>query len=512
MHGFIRVAVVSPKVSVANPKANVDEIINILNKLEEDIPSIVVFPELSITGYTCGDLFGQKILLEEAESALLKLVHSTRPTGWDNALIFVGMPLVVNNALYNCAVAINDGVIVGVVPKQYLPNYKEFYEARWFHPAIDNKITHIDLFGQKVPFGTDLIFKYKTFKVFAEVCEDIWMPIPPSSHAAIAGANILCNLSASNETVAKSDYRRDLIVNQSARCMAAYLYASSGPSESTSDLVFGGHCLIAENGSLLAESNRVGNNMSRDSYWAIQEIDVESLEHDRRQTTSFAYSPSKEFREINTHLYIPNYDLAFRKVNKTPFIPSDKTTLDRRCQEIIDIAVCGLVKRLEMLQSTTKLMIGVSGGLDSTLALLFLHKAAKLLGIQDRILAYTMPGFGTTTQTLDNALKLMNHLGIKYETVDIRLACIQMFKDLNHKPFGISDWDNETTISANEKLAKLPKDANDLVFENCHELKSIELPINLEYIGWHCFSSCNNLIRSCKVFISRSTVENSSVD
>lgn len=472
--GFVRVSAVSPKVVVGDPIANIQEMRKILDELEDS--SIVVFPELGITGYTCGDLFGQDHLLQVAKKQLFNFAKTVM-----NQLVFVGVPLIYENALYNCAVAINDREIIGIIPKSYLPNYKEFYEARWFHPAIDMKPTYINMFGSKIPFGTDLIFEHNGIKVFAEVCEDIWMPIPPSSHAAIAGANILINLSASNETVAKADYRKDLVVNQSARCMAAYIYSSCGPSESTSDLVFGGHCLIAENGSLLAESNRVGRNLKLGSYFITQEIDVESLDHDRRQTTSFAYSPSKEFRKVKFYAEEHVKELKHRQVNGDPFIPQGVTELVNRCNEIIDIAVCGLVKRLEMLQNSTKLMIGVSGGLDSTLALLFLHRAAKMLKIEDRILAYTMPGFGTTDRTLSNAVKLMNHMGIQFETIDIRPICIQMFKDLKHKPFGV-EWNNETVLSATEKLSNIDPNTSDLVFENVQARARTNLLMNKGFV------------------------------
>lgn len=459
-HGFLRVTAVSLNTKVADPQHNFEEIKRVLAETEDS--NVIVFPELAISGYTCGDLFNQSKLLVACDKYLREIVPLVK-----NRLVFVGAPIRFGTALYNCAVVYQNNEIVGIVPKSYLPNYKEFYEARWFHPGKDIKNQSI---GQ-IPFGTDLIFHYNGIKVFTEVCEDIWMPIPPSSYAAIAGAQILCNLSASNETVAKADYRRNLVVGQSGRCIAAYIYASSGPSESTNDVVFGGHCLIAENGSLLAESPHLGDGqLRRDSYWITSEIDVEKLCNDRRQTTSFSFSDTNHFYEVvPTVPMTPTWatELKYRKVAGLPFVPSNKETLDQRCQEIFDIAVAGLAKRIEQLQPTTKLTIGVSGGLDSTLALMIACKAVEVLGYShDRIAAFAMPGFGTTSKTKNNSFKLMEALNVPYNIVDIRPACLQMFKDLNHEPFGIRSWMMDVDRFT-EALKELPADnRNDLVFEN----------------------------------------------
>jgi NAD+ synthase (glutamine-hydrolysing) len=464
--GFVRITCASTKTAVANPEANAGEIIRVLGQVADS--DIVLFPELGITGYTCADLFGQSALLDAAMRAGLKVAEVTRSR---RQLVFIGLPLAVRNSLYNCAIAIADGTILGAVPKQFIPNYKEFYESRWFSSANGQEPREIDIGGQRVPFGIDLLFGSKGgVLVGVEICEDLWMPIPPSSVQAIAGANVLLNLSASNETIGKSQYRRDLVVGQSGRCIAAYAYSSSGPSESTTDLVFGGHCLIAENGKLLAESHRVGDGgpIHRGSYFVTQDVDVEKLQADRRSTTSFddCLKYLAPVRRIDFALAEDTTGLE-REVSGTPFVPAEGAELHRRCAEIFGIQCAGLAKRVEQLPRNTPLNIGISGGLDSTLALLVAVKTCDMLSMdRRRVHGLTMPGFGTTSKTRLNAQALMDHLEVSSETIDIRALALQAFQEMGHRPFGIDcrDLDVDGLMRA---LGRVPAEARqDLVFEN----------------------------------------------
>src|SRR5512135_2248049 len=368
--GFVRITSASTKTSVANPEANADEILRVLAQVPDS--DVILFPELGVTGYTCADLFGQTVLLEAGVRATLRIAEATRGR---EQLVVVGVPVAVGNSLYNCGVVISDGRLLGIVPKQFIPNYKEFYESRWFSSASGKEPSEIDFGGRRVAFGIDLLFRAAGGAVIVgvEICEDLWMPIPPSSVHAIAGANILLNLSASNETIGKCAYRTDLVVGQSGRCIAAYAYASSGPSESTTDLVFGGHCLIAENGHLAEESPRVGDGrpICRDSYWITRDVDVAKLLADRRVATSFEQGPrfSRPCRRIAFAL-APAMPGLLRFVPGAPFVPAEGPELHRRCAEIFGIQCAGLAKRIERLPPATPLNIGISGGLDSTLSLL----------------------------------------------------------------------------------------------------------------------------------------------
>lgn len=469
-HGFVTIATVVPRVAVANPKANVDEILAYLQS--GVFADIYLLPELAVSGYTCGDLFAQDALIKSVQTEVNRLATSLRGM---KRLVVVGAPVSVDNCLYNAAVVINDGKIIGIVPKQNLPNYREFYEARWFRAAKGGETAHTDYAGfPGVPFGIDLLFNgiagYGTaVTVGIEICEDLWMPIPPSSFQALAGATVLLNLSASNETVAKNEYRRDLVVQQSGRCIAAYAYTSCGPTESTSDLVFGGHSLVADNGTLVIESKRIGDgsDIATETYDARTEVDVQKLLHDRRVGTSFFNTESaKSFRKIEFEL-TPSRDLPLlRPANAHPFVPKDKATLDRRCTEIFDIATAGLTKRISRLSKNGNLAIGISGGLDSTAAACTLKRACKQLGCEHRILGITMPGFGTTERTKNNAVRFMELSGFRSKTIDIRPACLQEFKDLGHKPFGI-DVTDMTVDDFEAALRAVPKEQrDDLVFEN----------------------------------------------
>jgi len=484
-YGFARITVASPLCSVGNPQQNAKKIIDVFRQMDvvrehDPLGDVIVFPELCITGYTCGDLFRQQILLKESEAAVDSIAKWRRqPT-----LIFVGAPVPVGNELFNCAIAIWNGEILGIVPKQNIPNYNEFYESRWFRAGDGDEPKTIQYAGREVPFGIDLMFDNGLgMKVHAEICEDLWMPIPPSSYAAIAGATVLLNLSASNETVAKCEYRTDLVKNQSGRCVAAYAYASAGPTESTTDLVFGGHCLIAENSHLLAESERVGDGGSliREPKWATADVDVEKLLAERRLLTSFgdaARSINKQFRIIPySDAKQTTHSTLMRKVNGTPFVPKDQRTLHSRCAEIVGIQVAGLAKRLETIPSK-KSYIGISGGLDSTLALLVAVEAYRGLGLSpDNITGITMPGFGTTSRTKSNATKLMKLLGVKSKTIDIRESCIKTFMAMRHDPFNVGWYHPSTEIdrvgmsveSFEDTLQHLTPEViakGDLVFEN----------------------------------------------
>lgn len=468
-YGIARVTVASPICAVGNPDKNIETTITLLESTQDS--DVVVFPELNITGYTCADLFRQQLLLEQSERAVVRIATYAQ----HNQLIFIGAAIPIGNQLYNCAVCLHNGRILGVVPKQNIPNYNEFYESRWFRGADGNEPKFINYAGQAVPFGVDLLFSNGMgMIVHAEICEDLWMPIPPSSYASIMGANVLVNLSASNETVAKSAYRTDLVANQSGRCVAAYAYASAGPTESTTDLVFGGHCLIAENGSILTESARVGDGsgLIRDSKWATADIDVQQLQTERRLLTSFGEarrSISKQYRTISFEPLVSTDGRGLRRrVSGTPFVPKDVATLKCRCAEITGIQVAGLAKRLESIPSK-KSFIGVSGGLDSTLALLVAVQAYRGLGLSpDNITGLTMPGFGSTSRTKQNALQLMDVLGVESKTIDIRTMCLDVFKAIDHQPFGI-DVTNLNINHLSEHLQNLTAqqlEDGDLVFEN----------------------------------------------
>jgi NAD+ synthase (glutamine-hydrolysing) len=465
-HHFLRLTAATIKTSVANPDANSREITRVLASVPDS--DVVLFPELCVTAYTCGDLFNQSALLASAMRGVSTIAEATRGKP---GLAVVGLPLAVRNSLYNCAAVISGGRVLGIVPKQFIPNYKEFYESRWFSSANGTEPAEIDLDGVSVPFGIDLLFRAGEAVIGVEICEDLWMPIPPSSYQAVAGANVLLNLSASNETIGKNRYRTDLVVGQSGRCIAAYAYSSAGPTESTTDLVFGGHCLIAENGSLIEESRRVGDggDIRRDSYFITADVDIEKLQNDRRWTTSFDDCvPRLPFthRTIDFRLAQDMGGLR-RKISGTPFVPREDQELHRRCAEIFGIQTAALAKRIEQLSERSTLHIGISGGLDSTLALLVAVKMCDMLGSpRRRIHGLTMPGFGTTERTKSNALELMRHLGVSQATIDIRPLCLQAFRSLGHAPFGV-DTSDMTVEEFQESLRHLPSERrHDLVFEN----------------------------------------------
>jgi len=427
-YGFVKVAAAVPPVKVADCQYNAEQIEKMINEAEEKGVQIIAFPELCITGYTCADLFAQQLLLEKAEMGLVQVMNNTRQL---DIICIVGMPVITNTILINAAVVFQGGKILGVVPKTYLPNYKEFYEQRWFTSARDVIDKTVRLCGQLVPVSSNLLFDTPDCCFGVEICEDLWSVIPPSSKLALKGAEILINLSADNEGIAKHNYVRSLISQQSARCIAAYIFSSCGFGESTTDVVFAGNGLIYENGALLAESKR----FSLEEQMVISEIDVERLRTERRINTTFSAN-SGDYKDaeaihVTTELTNSRPLSLSRKIDALPFVPTGRT-LNERCEEIFEIQVSGLAKRIVHTHSKTA-VLGISGGLDSTLALLVCVKTFDKLGLSRKgILGITMPGFGTTDRTYNNAINLMKELGVSIREIDIKAACIQHFKDIDH--------------------------------------------------------------------------------
>ena len=427
-YGFVKVAAAVPRVKVADCQYNADQIEEMIHEAEEKGVQVIAFPELCITGYTCADLFAQELLLEKAEMALVQVMNNTRQL---DIICVVGMPVTTNTIILNAAVVFQRGKILGVIPKTYLPNYKEFYEQRWFTSARDVIDKTVRLCGQLAPVSSSLLFDTPDFCFGVEICEDLWSVIPPSSKLALKGAEILINLSADNEGIAKHNYVRSLICQQSARCIAGYIFSSCGFGESTTDVVFAGNGLIYENGTLIAESKR----FSLEEQLIVTEIDVERLRTERRINTTFSANSGdyKDTEVIHVTTDITNNKPLniTRKVEPLPFVPTGKT-LNERCEEIFEIQVSGLAKRIVHTQSKTA-VIGISGGLDSTLALLVCVKTFDKLGLSRKgILGITMPGFGTTDRTYNNAINLMKELGISTREIDIKAACIQHFRDIDH--------------------------------------------------------------------------------
>lgn len=425
-HGFVKVAAAVPRVNVADCVLNTQSIIAQCIEAHNLGVKILVFPELCVTAYTCADLFGQSILLNATEHALAEICDASR--AWD-MLLFVGAPLRCDGNLFNCAVAIEKGQFMGVVPKTFLPNYNEFYEKRWFASADQAKSSFITINNREVPFGNEILFVKDTLKIAVEICEDLWTPIPPSSYAAIAGANVIVNLSASNEVLGKHDYLLSLIRQQSARCSCAYIYSSAGYGESTTDLVFAGNAIIAENGSLLRESQR----FSIEPQLIVCDIDIELLNNERCAISSFSERKVESFVEVSLSIDLHESTKTIeRTIAPHPFVPSDDKMLNSRCEEVINIQTEGLMRRLAFTHAKT-LVLGVSGGLDSTLALLVAVNAFDRLSLDRKgIYGITMPGFGTTDRTYQNAITLMRELGVTVKEIYIKDAVIQHFKDIEH--------------------------------------------------------------------------------
>ena len=424
--GFVKVAAVTPDIRVADVEFNKEQICRKMDEAAASGAKIIVFPELCVTGYTCSDLFTQDVLLDHAREVLTEIAAHTRDM---DALVFVGAPLAVDGELYNVAAAMNYGKILGLTTKTFLPNYGEFYEMRQFREGPE-KAREIEFDGEMVPFGPKILFTAKQMEhliVATEICEDVWSPVPPSIEAVREGATVIVNCSASDETIGKATYRESLIEGQSARLIAGYIYSNAGEGESTTDLVFGGHNLIAENGTILAESKRFENGI------IYSEIDVNRLMSERRKNTTFKTAKERTLTRVPFDIEITETELT-RVFPSRPFVPSENRERAKRCEEILTIQAMGLKKRLEHTHAKCA-VVGISGGLDSTLALLVTAKAFDALGLDRKhIISVTMPCFGTTDRTYNNACKMSLSLGAELREVPIAAAVMQHFKDIGHDP------------------------------------------------------------------------------
>lgn len=424
--GYVRVEVVTPDIKVADCIFNTEQICSRIDKAYDAQVSVIVFPEMCITGYTCNDLFLQDTLLSDAQKSLATITEYTKGK---NMLTVVGLPFEYCNKLYNVAAVIKDGVILGLVPKKYIPNYNEFYERRQFTEGFD-KAVKVCVAGQQTYMGSRILFRCSDFEklvVGVEICEDLWTPLPPSVSHAMNGATLIVNPSASNETVGKEDYRRSLVTGQSARLVCAYAYASSGDGESTQDIVFGGHDIIAENGTLLAETSLFANNS------VINDIDFDRINSERRRMSTFtSATDNDEYTVVDFSLAGTEYTSLVRFIDPHPFVPENEATRNKRCEAILSIQAMGLKKRLAHI-GCKNVVIGISGGLDSTLALLVAVRAYVLLGLDmSGIHAVTMPGFGTTDRTYDNAVKMLKSLGCTFHEISIRESVTRHFEDIGH--------------------------------------------------------------------------------
>ena len=453
-NGFVRVGALVNKLSLGDVIENAQEISRQIKKAYEAGVEIIVTPELSLTGYTCGDMFLQDKLVKDSIIGLEYVLSETKSL---NIISIIGMPISTNNALFNCGVVINRGKLLGIIPKTYIPNYKEFYECRWFSSSLNLNINEIELLGQKVPIGCDLLFQDRknpniTFAI--EICEDLWVVTPPSNDYAKSGATIIFNLSSSNELIGKHNYRKNLISSQSSKTISAYIYASSGMLESTSDILFGGASLIYENGTLLKEGER----FLIESNIIYQDIDVLRLVNDRRVNKSFNFSSdNKIYRRINIDIH-NNISKLERKYSKYPFVPKDDILRNERCLEIINIQSSALARRLIQL-NYPKCVIGMSGGLDSTLAFLVTVRAFEKLNLDNKdIIGITMPGFGTTDRTYNNSIKLVESYNATLKEINIKEACTIHMKDIGLNPTDISiTYEN---IQARERTQILMDVAN----------------------------------------------------
>ena len=466
-HGFIRAAVGIPAVRVADPAFNAEQTVVLMRAAADRKAVVALFPELGLSAYSCDDLFHQRALLDGCRDAIARIVQVSTELP---LLTVVGAPLEIDNLLFNCAIIIGSGRILGVVPKTYLPNYREFYEARQFNSAENAISAAIALCGQReIPFGPRLLFQHQDqprLTLHVEICEDLWVPIPPSSHAALAGATVLLNLSASNITIGKANYRRELVASQAARCLAAYLYSAAGPGESTTDLAWDGHALICENGNLIAESARFKD----EPQLVCADLDLERLAQERMRQTSFGQAARHErdaaraFRKITfaTPLPIDKPLLLERQYERFPYVPSDAAGRGDRCAEVYEIQVQGLVSRLRA-TGLKKVVIGISGGIDSTQALLVCAQALDRLGAaRTNLLAYTMPGFATSDRTLAQARSLMTAIGCEAHEIDIKPAASQLLKDIGH-PYSAGHSQYDVTfenVQAGERTNLLFRLAN----------------------------------------------------
>jgi NAD+ synthase (glutamine-hydrolysing) len=464
-HGFVRLAICIPSVRLGNPLQNAERTVKLAERAAGEHAAIVAFPELGLSGYSNEDLFHQSALLDASVAALGKVVEASRALF---PLLIVGTPLLVEEKLFNCAVVIYRGSILGVTPKTYLPNYREFYERRQFTSGTHALTRELTLLGARVPFGNDILYHFTSCRgctVHVEICEDVWVPIPPSSFAALAGATVLCNLSASNITIGKADYRRLLCASQSARCIAAYAYAAAGSGESTTDLAWDGHGMVYENGQLLAETER----FAADEQMIVADVDLDRLEQERVRMNSFndavlemrPHMPA--WRHVEVSFDVPGSAVPLRRrVERFPYVPADPAARDERCQEAYKIQVQGLASRLAS-TGISRAVIGVSGGLDSAQALIVTVRAMDRLGLpRSHVFGYSMPGFATTEGTRKNALALMESLGITTEEIDVRPSCLQMLKDLRH-PYAEGQRVYDVTfenVQAGERTSHLFRLAN----------------------------------------------------
>lgn len=476
--GFLRVGAAVPTLAVGNPVHNAAETVSLMVKAQEQGIKVLVFPELGLTGYTCSDLFQQQALRQAALQALDTVKEASQSF---SGIVFVGVPLLIENKLFNCACAISGGSILGVVPKTFLPNYKEFYEKRWFAASPALLANELELFGEVVPVGVDLLFTAVDLPglvIGTEICEDAWAPLTPGLLACLNDATVVVNLSASNELVGKAPFRRELVSTHSSHNICAYIYASSGVHESTTDVVFSGHSMIAENGSMLAENDR----FERDNLLVSADVDLDRLQQERLVNGTFSdcqaqFAQVRSFRQVDFVIGAVVTDSLKRYVEAHPFVPKDKNTLDERCNEIFNIQTAALAKRLGHMRKRSgkdpRVTIGVSGGLDSTLALIVAARTFDMLGIRrTNIVGYTMPGYGTTARTKGNAHALMKELGITAREVDIRKACLAQMQEEGYKPFGI-DLDGLDVETFSAKLVAMQDavgaaggELKDLYFEN----------------------------------------------
>ncbi len=423
-YGYLRVGAIVPSLEVGNVKKNVKEIVEQIKRAAIEKVQVVTTPELSLTGYTCSDLFFQDILLQDSLHGLQEILEATQKL---DIISIVGLPIKIKNKLYNCACVIQKGTILGLVPKTYLPNYNEFYEKRWFESGRGLN-ERVKVLGQEVPVSTNLLFQDAeddSYTFAIEICEDLWAPIPPSTYHALNGATVIFNLSASNEIIGKYSFRKSLVSNQSSKTLTAYVYASSGVNESTTDVLFSGHALISEDGSILKENERFDFN----SNLIYADVDIKRLMNDRYKNTSYREFTKQDYTVVKVNVKDDTTDLA-RNYAQYPFVPKDETRRNERCQEIFNIQACALAKRLKHI-GTKKTIIGISGGLDSTLAFLVIVAAYQKLGISnDNIIGVTMPGFGTTGRTYNNAISLIKEYGATLREISIKDAVLQHFKDI----------------------------------------------------------------------------------
>ena len=494
--GFVRVGAVVPKLKIADTEFNCNEIIKQIEVASNNKIQIAVFPELCVTGYTCQDLFEQDTLLEEAEKALNKILDYTNNL---DIICIIGMPIKAENQLFNTAVVIQKGKILGIVPKTFIPNYGEFYERRWFASSKNANKKEIEILDQKVPFGIDLLFKDEENNEICfgiEICEDIWAVEPPSNKLALLGANIIFNLSASNEVIGKKEYRRELVKMQSAKTISGYVYCSSGVNESTSDVVFSGESMIFENGSCLTNNQR----FDFESNMIFTEIDTKRLANDRRKNISFMGNPvDLEYREIKIN--IPdNIENLTREYSKTPFVPEDKKKISEICEEILNIQSYGLAKRL-LHTNINKTIIGISGGLDSALAFLVIIKAYEVLNLpKENIIAITMPGFGTTSRTHKNSIKLINEYGATFREINITKSSLQHFEDIGHdKKMKDITYENAQARERTKILMDIANEENGIVV-GTGDLSELAL-------GWCTYNGDHMSMYSVNASIPKTLVE-----